>query len=50
MTIPLGQCGHFSQVGPSEKSCFFVVIGLFNKMFKLFKLENVFLVFKMWTQ
>jgi hypothetical protein len=22
MTIPFGQYGHFSQVGPSKKSCF----------------------------
>jgi hypothetical protein len=26
MTIPLGQCGHFSQVGPPKKSHFFVVL------------------------
>jgi hypothetical protein len=25
MTIPFGQCGHFSQVGPFKKSHFFVM-------------------------
>ncbi len=30
-TIPLGQCGHFSQVGPFEKSCFLVVNMQVNK-------------------
>jgi hypothetical protein len=25
MTIPLGQCEHFNQVGPSKKSCFLIM-------------------------
>jgi len=26
MTIPRGQCGHFSQVGPFEMSCFLIML------------------------
>jgi len=26
MTIPFGQCGHFSQIGPYKKSHFFVML------------------------
>ncbi len=30
MAIPFGQCGHFNQVGPFEKSHFLVLIYRFN--------------------
>ncbi len=33
MTIPHGQCGHFNQVGPFEKSYFFIVITTFKTNF-----------------
>jgi hypothetical protein len=34
-TIPFGPCGHFSQVGPSENSCFPVMLPKFGPIQKI---------------
>jgi hypothetical protein len=34
-TIPFGPCGNFSQVGPSENSCFHVMLQKFGPIQKI---------------
>jgi hypothetical protein len=40
----LGQCGHFSQVGPYENSCFHVMLPKFGPIHKILKSNLCFLM------